>query len=73
MWKMILDYRGNCYQFNGDLMPGDYCLHFSFVLPEDLPSSMLFLNRSDWAKPKAFVQYSIKATLKTRSWFGRNL
>ena len=28
MYKMILEFRGNCWQFNEDLMPGDYALNF---------------------------------------------
>jgi hypothetical protein len=43
------------------------------MLPANLPSSIYFHNWNDDQKAKAFCQYSIKAELKLRSWFGKSL
>lgn len=62
--KDVFKYRACCFQFTTpSLMPGDYTIPFSFVLPRTLPSSMNFKDTKSSAKPKAKVKYHIKAIL----------
>ncbi len=47
------------------LMPGDYCIPFSFYLPPGLPSSLLFKPHHHTKKPKAKIKYHVKAYLRS--------
>ena len=42
MSKKIMEFKGNCFTFQGPLAPGDYTIPFEFVLPPSIPSSILF-------------------------------
>lgn len=44
-------------------MPGDYTVRFSFLLPDDVPSSINYKNSESKSKPKAKVKYYVKAIL----------
>lgn len=44
---------------------GDYSIAFSFKIPEGLPSSLMIRRRDLEAKPKAVIQYTIKAVMDT--------
>lgn len=46
------------------LVPGDYAIPFSFVLPQGIASSFNYKNPHIDAKPKAKVKYYIRAALK---------
>jgi hypothetical protein len=45
------------------LVPGDYSIPFSFIIPPDLPSSFQFIDQHIWQKPKGKVKYTIKASM----------
>ena len=48
---------------DGCLMPGIYQINFTMKLPEDLPSSIFFVDMNEKEKPKAKIKYFIKAYL----------
>ena len=63
--KEVFKYRAPCFQFTvPQLMPGDYTIPFAFQLPPGLPSSMIFKDTNNTAKPKAKVKYHVKASLE---------
>ena len=45
------------------LLPGDYSIPFSFMMPAGLPSSFQFIDHGIWQQPKGKVKYSIKARM----------
>lgn len=60
-----LEFKGRCFTFNGPLYPGDYTIPFEFTLPPQLPSSIMYRNDRIRERPKAEVNYRIKAILET--------
>jgi hypothetical protein len=61
--KQLIDVRATCFTFpqQQDLAPGDYTIPFEFVLPQNLPSSMILKNRPGYRgeRPKAAVKYKL--------------
>ena len=62
-----MDFKGDCFSFQQDLMPGDYTIPFEFTLPPGVPASIMYHNQHHYDSPKAFVKYSVKATIVTHS------
>ena len=59
-----MHFKAPCFQFAiPALVPGDYVIPFSFVLPHGIPSSLYYKNHSIFEKPKGKVKYHIKAIL----------
>jgi hypothetical protein len=66
--KDVFKFKQPCFTFGvPTLMPGDYTIPFSFILPSNLPSSMNFKDSHIHAKPKAKVKYHIKAEMLDHS------
>jgi hypothetical protein len=66
--KKIIEFRGNCFQFQGPLAPGDYTIPFEFCLPKNIPASICYQSRpphSIEGKHWATIKYSIQAILNT--------
>lgn len=61
--KKILQFKGNCFTFQGALAPGDYTIPFEFKLPNNVPASMLFENRQNHNEPVVKIKYTIQAIL----------
>ena len=60
--KKFMGYKANVHQIDGDVEAGDYLINFSFNIPDDVPSSLMFKNKSK-ESPKAKVKYYVKAKL----------
>jgi hypothetical protein len=56
----------------GQLAPGLYQVRFQFVLPDKMPSSINFKDKSTRERPKAKIKYFVKAVLKT-GFFENNM
>ena len=64
--RKILEFKGTCFTFQQPyLNPGDYTIPFEFDLPAHLPASIAYHNRGHHAKPKAFLKYTVLATIHT--------
>ncbi len=60
----IFRYKNPCFVFQApQLIPGDYSIPFSFMMPANLPSSFQFIDQHNWQRPKGKVKYSIKAMM----------
>ena len=61
-----IDCRVPVFHFEqGPLQPGDYTLPFEFDLPNELPASIMWKRKDDWAKPSIKIKYSVKTIIKT--------
>jgi hypothetical protein len=62
--KKFLSYKALVWQSPPQIAMGDYVITFSFLLPDKIPSSMIFKpSKHDREAPKARVKYFAKATL----------
>lgn len=62
--KKFLHYKNNVWESPPEIAVGDYTLPFSFVLPDKIPSSLMFkASKGDRENPKAKVKYFAKAVL----------
>ena len=61
--KKILQFKGNCFSFQGPLAPGDYTIPFEFTLPQNIPASMLFEKRNAPDEPFVKIKYTVQAIL----------
>ena len=63
-YRYFIECKAPVFKFKGaNLLPGNYCVSFSFLLPTDLPSTIFYKNRKREEKPKAKVKYTIKAKI----------
>jgi hypothetical protein len=60
-----MEFKANCFTFQGPLNPGDYTIPFEFNLPNGIPSSIMFKDKNIREKPSAKIKYSIKAIIHT--------
>ena len=60
--KKVLGYKANVKDLDGTIDEGDYIVNFSFVLPQKVPSSLFFKNKSK-ESPKCKVKYYVKAKI----------
>ena len=60
--KKILSYKDTVCSLPEVIQPGDYTVKFSMLLPDDLPSSMMFKGKGK-EKSKAKVKFFIKAKI----------
>jgi len=63
--KTLIDVSAHCFAFGSVLMPGDYIVPFQFTLPHTLPASIMYNNKHHHDRPKAIIQYNVKAVLTT--------
>lgn len=64
MHRNLIDVRAPCFTFGSALNPGDYIVPFTFTLPTNLPSSIMFHRPHDRDHPQAYIKYYITAILK---------
>lgn len=60
--KKFLSYKARVWESPTEIACGDYTIRFSFALPDNIPSSLMFKNKSREA-PKCKVKYFAKAVL----------
>jgi hypothetical protein len=64
--NVFIDLKLNCIDFPEALGPGDYTFAFDLILPTTgCPASIEFNDSNDRHRPKARVQYTMKAIIET--------
>ena len=63
MGNKLINFRTQLHAFAGPLNPGDYSFAFDFVLPANLPASMMVWLPQSHHRAKAAVKYNIDATV----------
>ena len=56
-----MEFRAECFRFQGPLDPGDYIIPFEFALPANLPASMVYENRRISGDPWIKIKHTIQA------------
>ena len=63
MGNKLINFCSQLYEFAGPLNPGDYSFAFDFILPANLPASMMVWFPQEKHHAKAAVKYNIEATV----------
>lgn len=61
--RYVIDNVFTGHHFYGPLMPGDYAIPFNFVMPGDVPASIIWEDQMNHAKPEAELTYKIRACI----------